>query len=84
MATDEIRDVRLVSKDGGSYCVRCPHCGDIIGIDGEDMSEVRGEQYQHRVNRTAGCGGWMQIDWDARYVRELPPAKATTSKEGGE
>lgn len=80
---NEIKDVRLVSKDFGSYCVRCPHCGEIIGIDGDDMSEVRGEQYQHRINGTAGCGGWMQIDWDARFVRELPPAKAPQGTDHG-
>ncbi|MCX7208157.1 MAG: hypothetical protein NT086_19675 [Proteobacteria bacterium] len=74
MATDEIIDINLVSKDGGDYCVRCPHCKQIIGIEGDDLSEIRGEQYQHRK-----CGGWMQIGWNARFVKELPAisSKAT-------
>jgi hypothetical protein len=77
-----ILPVRLVSKDGGDYCVKCPHCGDIIGIEGEDLSEIRGEQYQHKRRewhgpygmKSNGCDGWLEIDEDARYVRELPKA----------
>lgn len=67
MATDEILDVNVVSKDGGEYCVRCPHCQQIIGIEGYDMGEIRGEQYQH-----GRCNGWLQIADNARFVRELP------------
>lgn len=58
--------VHEVSRDGGSYCIRCPHCKEIIGIDGDDMSEIRGEQYQHKQ-----CGGWSEISHSARYVKEL-------------
>ena len=65
-ATDEIKTVRRVSKDGGDYCVRCPHCGHVIGIEGDYLSEIQGNQYQHRL-----CGGWLQVDYDARFVREL-------------
>lgn len=65
--SDEILTVNLVSRDGGSYCIRCPHCKEIIGIEGDDMSEIQGEQYQHRQ-----CGGWSQISYVARYVKELP------------
>lgn len=65
-ATDEIKTVRRVTKDGGSYAVKCPHCGSVIGVEGEDISEVRGEQYKH-----FSCGGWMRVDYDARFVREL-------------
>jgi hypothetical protein len=79
-ATDEIKPVRLVSKDGGEYCVRCPHCSDIIGIDGADMSEIRGEQYQHKRRewqgphglRSSGCDGWLMVTHSANFVRELP------------
>lgn len=69
---NEIKNVVRVSRECGEYIVKCPHCGRIIGIEGEDMSEIRGEQYQHRA-----CGGWMQIDRDARFVRELE------SRDGG-
>ena len=65
-ATDEIKTVRRVSKDGGDYCVKCPHCESVIGIEGNDLSEIQGEQYQHRR-----CGGWLQVDHDARFVSEL-------------
>lgn len=65
-ATDEIKSVRRVSKDAGDYVVRCPHCQSIIGIEGDDLSEIRGEQYQHRM-----CGGWLMVEHDARFVREL-------------
>jgi hypothetical protein len=65
--SDLILTVSTVTKDGGSYCVKCPHCKRLIGIEGNDMSEVRGEQYQHRNN----CGGWLQVSPNARFVREL-------------
>lgn len=64
---DEIITVHLVTKDGGDYCVRCPHCKQIIGIEGGDLSEVRGEDYQHYR-----CGGWLSVSRDARFVKELP------------
>ena len=35
-------------------------------IEGDDLSEIQGEQYQHRL-----CNGWLQVDFDARFVREL-------------
>lgn len=64
--SDEIRTVHRVSKDGGDYVVRCPHCGQVVGIEGDDLSEIQGEQYQHRA-----CGGWLMVDYEARYVRTL-------------
>lgn len=71
--------VRRVGRDGGDYVVKCPHCKTIIGIEGDDMSEIRGEQYQHkrreyqgpRGPRYVGCDGWMEVDHDAVFVREL-------------
>ena len=65
--SDEILTVKLVTRDGGNYAIRCPHCKQIIGIDGEDLSEICGEQYHH-----LRCDGWSQISYDARYVKELP------------
>lgn len=78
--TDEILTVKLVSRDGGDYCVICPHCKQVIGIEGDDISEVLGEQYQHKKRerlgsrgiRSSGCDGWLQISSDARFVKELP------------
>ena len=76
---DEIKTVRRVSSDGGDYCVKCPHCGAVIGIEGADLSEIRGEQYQHTRRdwqgphgmKSSGCGGWLQVSHDAAFVREL-------------
>ena len=79
-----ILPVKMVSKDGGDYCVRCPHCKAIIGIEGDDMSEVQGEQLQHRRREYAGpngprfngCDGWLEVTPDARFVKELPATGA--------
>lgn len=68
MSTDYILDVHQVSRDGGSYYVICPHCKRGVNIDGDDLSEVRGEQFQH----TYRCGGWFQVSSTARFVKVLP------------
>lgn len=76
MATDEILTVRVVSKDGGDYIFRCPHCGQVVGTDATELDEVRGQQYQHRIRTsfgTAGCDGWVEIADNAVRVRELAP-----------
>lgn len=64
--SDEIKTVHRVSKDGGDYVVRCPHCDQVLGIEGDDLSEIQGEQYRHPA-----CGGWLMVDYEARYVRAL-------------
>ena len=64
--TDEIKRVRRVSKDGGDYIVKCPHCRRIMGVEGNDLSEILGEQYHDSI-----CGGWLEIDHGATFVREL-------------
>lgn len=78
-ATDEILIVHRVIRDGdGTLCVKCPHCKTIIGIEGNRLSEVRGEQYQHRRKtyqtqhgtRSIGCDGWLEVSHDAKA---LPP-----------
>lgn len=80
--TDEILMVRRVSRDNdGSYIVACPHCQEVIGLEGEDLDELRGEQYQHRKRNildgsgrrtiAIGCDGWLEVADDACYVREL-------------
>lgn len=86
-----ILPVRKVSKDGGDYVVKCPHCKDIIGIGGDDLSEIRGEQFQHRKReypgpngpKSNGCDGWLEVSTDAVYVRELCARwmTATANKE---
>ena len=68
MATDEIMIVKRVSKDGGDYVVICPHCKRIIGVEGDDMSQIVGEQYKH-----SACGGWLEVSHDARFVESLRP-----------
>lgn len=71
MADEYIYDVHHVARDTDrSLICRCPHCQDIIGIDGDDLEDVQGEQY------TCRCGGWFQIDYSARRIKgELPPNK---------
>ena len=62
----------LVRDDDMSICCRCPHCQDVIGIEGEEFDDVLGEQYQCR------CGGWFEVStWVNRLKRgsELPPNK---------
>lgn len=73
MSTDEIKTVTLVSKDGGDYVVACPHCKDIIGIEGDDLSEIRGEQYRRGRDH---CGGWLEVSRSARYVKQLPESES--------
>lgn len=71
-----ILPVTLVTRDGGDYCIRCPHCNELMGIDGADMSEVRGEMYRHLMRgfgtRRTYCGGEIEVTHSARFVRELP------------
>jgi uncharacterized C2H2 Zn-finger protein len=74
--TDEILTVRVVSKDGGDYICRCPHCGEIITTDATELVDVRGQQYQHAIKTrfgTSGCGGWLEVSDSARRVPELAP-----------
>ncbi len=69
MADDYIYDVHHVARDTDrSLICRCPHCQNIVGIDGDDIDEVQGEQY------TCRCGGMLQIDYDARMVKNPLPA----------
>lgn len=65
-ATDEILPVFRVTKDCGDYMVKCPHCLRLIGLEGDDMSQLRGEQFQHRH-----CGGWLGVAINARFVPVL-------------
>lgn len=69
MADEYIYDVHHVGRDyDRSLICRCPHCQRIIGIDGNGLDDVCGEQYQCR------CGGWFQISDDARMLRGALPA----------
>lgn len=70
--SDEIKTVRRFSKDGGDWCIKCAHCGQIIGVDDGDDGTPRGEQYQHRA-----CGGWNEVSHGARFVKELEPSGGT-------
>jgi hypothetical protein len=84
---DEILTVRVVSKDGGDYICRCPHCGDIITTDATELDDVRGQQYQHRSRTrlgTSGCNGWLEISENARRVRELPEHVSDVALPGKE
>lgn len=76
IATDEIITVRAVSRDGGDWVVRCPHCKAVIGVEGDTLEDIRGEQYQHKRReypgpngpRFNGCGGWLEVAHNARRV----------------
>lgn len=85
MASNEILDVHLYAReDDGTVCVKCPHCGWIIGLE---RGPFLGEQYQHSANRK--CGGWLQVASTARRVygnledeiraRATPPLEAVGS-----
>lgn len=69
-----IYDVKhLVRDNDGSLCCRCPHCQDVIGIEGDEPSDTHGEQYQCRR-----CNGWMEVTYDAKLIKrgsDLPPNK---------
>ena len=72
MSDDYIYDVHQVSRDTDrSLICRCPHCQEIIGIEGDDLDDVQGEQF------TCRCGGMFQIDTDAVQVKpeRLAPNK---------
>lgn len=69
---DYIYNVHHVARDlDRSLVVRCPHCQDVLGIEGSELDEVQGEQYQcHR------CNGWFEVDSDAYMVKgDLPANK---------
>lgn len=75
---DQILPIKRISREAGDYIVKCPHCGKVISVEGDDLSEMKDakEQYQHTVRtwvggRTVGCGGWFEITDDTRYVKEL-------------
>lgn len=65
-ADDTIKPVARVSKDGGDYVAKCPHCRKVIGLEGDDLSQLRGEQFQHKA-----CGGWLEVVHSARFVATL-------------
>ncbi len=74
-----IYDVHHLVRDTDmSICCRCPHCQSVIGIEGEEFSDVRGEQFQCR------CGGWLQVDSDAVAIKrdgELPANKGIPDED---
>jgi hypothetical protein len=79
--SDFIYDVVHFARDtdGGLIC-RCPHCQAVIGVEGEDGDDVRGEQFQCR------CGGWLEITNNARYIKlrgddELPANKGVPDED---
>lgn len=63
-----ILDVKRYAHDGGALAVRCPHCKEVIYLEGEEGDDIRGEQFQHKSKR---CGGWLQVWSMARRVAEV-------------
>lgn len=63
-----ILPVKRYAHDGGGLVVRCPHCKEVIGLDGEEGDDIRGEQFQHRSKR---CDGWFEVWTQARRVAEV-------------
>lgn len=60
-----ILTVKRYSIDGGDLVVRCPHCKTVIGVEGQEGDDIRGEQFQHRSGK---CNGWLEVASDARRV----------------
>lgn len=75
MSTDEILTVHRFCRDtDGARCVRCPHCGWVIGLE---RGPIRGEQFQHVAR--PDCQGWLEVSHDARLVdgaEQLGPVTA--------
>lgn len=68
----------LVRDDDMSICCRCPHCQSVIGLEGDEFSDVRGEQFQCR------CGGWLEVSYRAACLKrgsDLPPNKGVPDDE---
>jgi hypothetical protein len=63
-----ILTVKRYAHDGGGLVVRCPHCKDVIGVEGDEGDDIRGEQFQHRSKR---CDGWLEVWSQARRVAEV-------------
>lgn len=63
MLTDagSILDVSAVAKDGCGYAVRCPHCKEVLYVEGNNLREIRGEQYNHKEH-------WLAVTSNARLV----------------
>ncbi len=69
MSDEYIYDVLHLARDSDrSLIVRCPHCQNVIGLDGDEPHDVVGEQYQCR------CGGSLQVSYDAYMVKNPLPA----------
>ena len=76
--TDYIYDVHQLARDNDmSIICRCPHCQNIIGIEGREFSDVRGEQYKCR------CGDWLAVSSTACRVKpeNLLPNKGIPDDE---
>lgn len=71
---EPIYDVIHIARDNDmSIVCRCPHCQEVMGIEGDEPDDVRGEQYQCRR-----CLGWMEVTYEAKLIKrgaELPPNK---------
>lgn len=66
MSADEILTVhKYTREDDGGVCVKCPHCGWVIGLQ---RGPFKGEQYPHVANKK--CGGWMEVSFDAKFTKE--------------
>ncbi|KTC34170.1 hypothetical protein AO265_39850 [Pseudomonas sp. ABAC61] len=77
--SDYIYEVHhLVRDDDMSICCRCPHCQSVIGLEGDEFSDVRGEQFQCR------CGGWFEVSYRTACLKRgsnLPPNKGVPEDE---
>lgn len=71
MSSDEIKSVHRVYRLDGEYAVFCPHCHSRIYIEGDDLSEILGEQYHHKSNAFTHCDGWFQVETSARYAGRM-------------
>lgn len=75
MASNEILMVNKIGRADGDYGCYCPHCGKLMFFSEDELSDIRGAQYQHtriiNFRSSERCDGWFEVSTDARYSRIL-------------
>ena len=75
MAKNEILTVSVLGRADREWGCFCPHCGRPMFFSEDNISDIRGEQYQHSrvINLMTGqrCNGWVEVDSRAGYDRRM-------------
>lgn len=79
--SNSILPVSLLFKEGDEFIHKCPHCGNIRGIENEtgSFSDVLQEQYEDNM-----CGGTYEISRDARLVKTFEEIESSHSVRDSE